>query len=94
MGGLEKVGDMRKMWARAELRTDHYAPIIISDLSSAVVLLDLFPDMFVAYIDGESYNFQYLDYVVKFEADVLYVYTMMSRADCRCGARQGEQQGD
>lgn len=39
------------MWERAENRTDHYAPIIIADLASAVELLNAYPDRFVAYVD-------------------------------------------
>ena len=42
---------MAKMWERAESRTDHYAPIIIADLASAVELLTIYPDRFVAYVD-------------------------------------------
>ena len=63
---------MAKMWERAESRTDHYAPIIISDLASAVVLLTIYPDRFVAYVDeptagaerGKSNN-RVTEYVAK-----------------------------
>lgn len=50
-GFRNKEGEMDVMFAKAENLTVHHCPIIIADLASAIRLLQLFPDDFVAYVD-------------------------------------------
>ena len=51
-GFKNKEGPMDKMLERAESLTIHHCPIIVADLASAIILLDLYPDDFVVYVDG------------------------------------------
>lgn len=52
-GFKNKESAMDEMYARAESQTVHHCPIIIADLASAIILLDLYPEDFVVYVDGE-----------------------------------------
>lgn len=42
---------MEEMYERAETESVHHCPIIIADLASAIILLKLYPDDYIAYID-------------------------------------------
>ena len=52
-GFRNKEGPMEEMFARANSQTVHHCPIIVADLASAIILLELYPDDFVAYVDGK-----------------------------------------
>jgi hypothetical protein len=52
-GFRNKEGPMEVVLARADAQTVHHCAIIISDLQSACVLLDMDPEQYVAYIDGK-----------------------------------------
>jgi len=50
-GSDHKIGHMVDMIKYAENETIHFNPIIVSDVTSAVILLDLYPDKFIVYLD-------------------------------------------
>ena len=52
-GFRNKERAMDEMYSRAESLTVHHCPIIIADLASAILLLDMHPEDYVAYIDGK-----------------------------------------
>jgi len=46
-----KFASMAEKWREAEKATVHFNPIVVSDIMSANILLDMFPDDFVVYFD-------------------------------------------
>lgn len=52
-GFSNKEGKMEDMIRRADSLTIHHCPIVIADLASAIKILKLYPDDYVAYIDGK-----------------------------------------
>jgi len=46
-----KFASMADKWREAEKATAHFNPIVVSDIMSANILLDMFPDDFVVYFD-------------------------------------------
>ena len=51
------IYDDNDMIERTESETVHHCPIIISDLLTAIMLLKLYPNDYVVYLDGKIFSY-------------------------------------